>query len=130
MPDTYWSNRIAARLNRRRFIAGAATSGAAALFLAACGGGSDEKPLGNTSGIFSEPTDTTFMAKPGGAVRDFQTSDIPHFDVASTNFGSVTTVGTYTLSKLVKYVARNTRRRAMGMSRAIWPRVSRFLLIS
>jgi peptide/nickel transport system substrate-binding protein len=130
MDRGYWAKVTSARISRRRAIAGSTAGFSAALLLVACGD-SDEAPAGsNTSssssstgssstgsssaGLFSEPLDTTSSAKPGGTIRDFQTADFPHFDVASTNQSAVTQVGRFTLSKLVKYVTQKYPAQADG----------------
>src|SRR5581483_8682445 len=59
---------------------------AAAIFLAACGGGDGDKggdsggATKDKSGLLTQPVDTTKTAKRGGTLRHYSTGDAPSLD--------------------------------------------------
>ena len=83
----YWQGTLNRRLSRRRAIATSGALGAAAAFLAACGGddgdgGSGTSGAVDRSGLIHQPQDTTAGAKTGGVLKHFFAQDITHFDAA------------------------------------------------
>jgi ABC-type transport system substrate-binding protein len=72
LENSYWSKVLTRRLSRRRAIAGTGAFGAAAAFLAACGGGDSGGSSGprDSSGLLSEVKDETASAKRGGTYVD------------------------------------------------------------
>jgi ABC-type transport system substrate-binding protein len=68
MEGNYWSRVLHGRVSRRRALTatGAATLGAA--FLAACGGGDDDKPALDESGLVTLPKDESKAGKAGGVM--------------------------------------------------------------
>ncbi len=75
----YWNQLIEGRVGRRRLLAGTASAGAAALFLAACGGsksGSDNE----AQGLLNKPVDSTKEAVKGGTFKDSRNADIGNWD--------------------------------------------------
>lgn len=83
MSDTYWSRFLNARLSRRRTLVAATGASAGAVLLAACGRGSDDGALKDTSGLLSVPTDTTKQAVRGGIYQSFVNAEAPTYDVAA-----------------------------------------------
>ncbi len=70
----YWSRSLRAKITRRRTLALSGGAVLAASFLAACGGGKNESG-GSTgsSGLVTQPVDTTNQAKGGGVFKaDFK----------------------------------------------------------
>jgi hypothetical protein len=80
----YWQSVLTKRVGRRRAIAVTGATSAAAAFLAACGGGSDE-PSGpsDRSGLVTEAVDTSKQAKAGGVLKHSRNADIANFDPAT-----------------------------------------------
>ena len=78
----YWSTILNKRVGRRRALTATGGAAAAAAFLAACGG-SDNSGDGssNTSGLISQPVDTTKDAKRGGTLKWFAGNEPAHLDV-------------------------------------------------
>ena len=74
----YWTRLLDRRVERRRVLAGASSAGVAAL-LAACAGGGKSSPAPqtpkDTSGLLSNPTDSTNRAKRGGVLQRNGTGD-------------------------------------------------------
>ena len=85
---SYWDRVLVRRVSRRRGLAALGAGTAAAAFLAACGGddeGGTGTPGGNgssgdTSGLVSEITDTSDVAKRGGVIKWYSSSEPNHFD--------------------------------------------------
>jgi ABC-type transport system substrate-binding protein len=105
---SFWARYTNARLSRRRALAGAGSAAAAAALLAACGGGSDGESgaAGDSSGLLSEPQDTTSRGKPGGTLKHFTSADLTSMDVAAatSNF-TLSGVGHFTYPRLAKFKA-------------------------
>src|SRR5262245_22004828 len=79
---SYWAQFLDLRTSRRRALAGTALTAASAAFLAACGGDGDSESSSKSksSGLLSEPVDTSNSAKAGGVLKFFSSADIDHFD--------------------------------------------------
>src|SRR5688572_6831369 len=86
---SYWDRVLFRRVSRRRGLATLGAGAAAAAFLAACGSddeGGTSTPGGNggasggTSGLVSEITDTSDVAKRGGVIKWYSSSEPNHFD--------------------------------------------------
>jgi peptide/nickel transport system substrate-binding protein len=90
MTTGYWQRAVHARINRRRALALAAGTGAAAALLAACGGGEESGDGGSqdSSGLLTQPTDTTRQAKKGGTLKRNFNSDFPSLDPSANYSGS------------------------------------------
>ena len=82
MTSGYWSRALTKRLNRRRTLAATGSAIGAAAFLAACGGGDDGSSGGikDSSGLITEPEDTSKTAKRGGVFKWASSSEPNHFD--------------------------------------------------
>ena len=78
MVQSYWDKVSARRFSRRRSLALASGTGAAALLLAACGG-SDTGEEGS-GGVVAEPRDTSSEARRGGNLVTSHNADIQTFD--------------------------------------------------
>ncbi len=105
--NRYWEKFTNQRLNRRKALAaaGGIGAGAVALSLAGCGGGGSDDTKGNSSGLVSNPEDTTSKAKAGGVFKDFVGADVPSLDpIGSANVRSQTDIGSYTYPRIMKYV--------------------------
>src|SRR3954468_13054147 len=76
----YWTSLTTRRIRRRQTLAATATGVGAAMLLAACGGGSDNKQSGQGSGLITQPADTSSNAKRGGVWPDSHTADVQTFD--------------------------------------------------
>ncbi len=108
MQTSYWERVSRRTLTRRRALVGAASTGAgiAALSLAGCGGGGgggEAKTAAKSTGLLSQPEDTTKQALPGGIIQTRASLDVPGFDVlqaSSTN--TYTIVGDYAYQRLLK----------------------------
>ena len=100
MPD-YWASLMTQRIRRRQALAGTAAGAGAAVLLAACGGGSDNKATGQNSGLVTQPSDTTSKAKRGGVWLDSHTSDVQTFDPHTMSIPS-SPLNTMTYSRLFK----------------------------
>src|SRR5436190_11569050 len=77
MSSGYWQRTLSERLTRRRTLVVSGVLAAGGAFLAACGGSSDgAKSTGpkDTSGLLSEPVDTTKQARRGGVLKRNGTS--------------------------------------------------------
>src|SRR4051794_27653781 len=75
MQSDYWQKLISSRVSRRRAVMTTAGAGAGALFLAACGGGSDSaKGQAGTnkdaSSLIVKAVDETKNAKKGGVYKN------------------------------------------------------------
>jgi peptide/nickel transport system substrate-binding protein len=89
MAESYWHKVLDRRLTRRRALAATGGTAAAAALLAACGG-SDSSDSGSedTSGLLSQPTDTTKQAVRGGVLKRNLNSDVPSLDPSQNYSGS------------------------------------------
>lgn len=90
--EPYWSKVLNQRVSRRRGLAAISASGAAAAFLAACGGSSDGAPSQPVSQLLAQPIDTTKDAKRGGVLFVRRQSDIQSLDPHFLNSSSATGV--------------------------------------
>ena len=116
----YWASVTMARLSRRQALAASgAGAGALALSLMGCGssgGGSStagQQPS-QASQLF-KPIDTTSSAKAGGSFRDYQTSDVQHFDALASNAaGTVNNGSVFAYPRLLKYTTANYPKQADG----------------
>jgi hypothetical protein len=81
MAASYWTKASWARVTRRRALALTGMTGAAAAFLAACGG-SDGDGGSDKSGLLTAPVDTTKQAKRGGTSKWYYGAEPNGFDVA------------------------------------------------
>src|SRR5688500_10960710 len=83
---SYWTETLYRRISRRRALAATGTAAAAAALLAACGGGSgDSAPTGESSGLITQPVDTTNQAKRGGTMKYRLSSEPPTLDIFTAN---------------------------------------------
>ena len=80
---SYWDRILHERTSRRRALAGMGLTGAGALALSlvGCGGSGDEDE--DSSGLISQPKDTSKGATMGGIWKSFISSDTRHFDPLS-----------------------------------------------
>jgi ABC-type transport system substrate-binding protein len=86
MSGNYWASVLNGRIRRRRALAIAGGSAFGAALLAACGGGSDDDAgPRDTSGLLSEPEDTTKQAVRGGTWQTSRTDDPVTLDVTLNN---------------------------------------------
>jgi ABC-type transport system substrate-binding protein len=73
MQSDYWQKLLSSRISRRRGMVATAATGAGALFLAACGGSSENKTSGgekkNVSSLVVKAVDETKNAKKGGVYK-------------------------------------------------------------
>ena len=86
----YWGSIARKRITRRTALAGTGMSAAVvALSLAGCGSGSSgsgsKGQNESAAGKLYRPVDTTSSAKAGGVFKDFQASDVQHFDALASN---------------------------------------------
>ncbi len=113
----YWERATRERLSRRRALGGALGLGAgvAALSLVGCGGGGGEERPGGSSGLVSQPEDTSSRAKVGGVFKDFVGADVPSLDpIGSANVRSQTDIGSFTYPRVMKYVTGKYPKFATG----------------
>ena len=87
MANNYWSSLMQQRMSRRRALAATGAAGIAAAFVAACGGGEDSVDSGprDSSGLLSQPEDTTSKAVKGGIWQTSRTDDPVTLDVTLNN---------------------------------------------
>jgi hypothetical protein len=64
----YWASTLDRRISRRAALAIGGTAAGAA-FLAACGGGNEDKQTGDKSSLVLKPQDETKTAKRGGIFK-------------------------------------------------------------
>jgi len=85
MTQDYWSRLLAQRVARRRALATAGATAAAAGFLAACGGGStgNEKDGSKAAGLVTSPVETFKQATRGGVMKDRTFGDTATLDILS-----------------------------------------------
>ena len=122
MGNGYWDRVMRRRLSRRRALAAAGGSAVAAAFLAACGGDDDEEPAptgatgdpsptagatgangttgatgatGASTGLLTEPQDTTSNAVRGGIYLSSRSNDLDHSDPFFTTQGTPGTAEIY-----------------------------------
>src|SRR5262245_26745954 len=74
----YWNQMTSTRLSRRKTLAISAT-GAAAAFLAACGGGGSTK-VEDVNTLVTKPADTSKQAKKGGTLNHYRGSGTDNMD--------------------------------------------------
>src|SRR5690348_6512929 len=105
--DGYWTSITRARITRRGALAAGALSAASvSLSLAGCGSGSSRSSGSQESATSKlyKPVDTTALAKAGGVFKDFQASDVQHFDALASNAaGTVNNGSVFTYPRLLKY---------------------------
>jgi ABC-type transport system substrate-binding protein len=82
----HWASAFNNRLTRRRALAATGATAAAA-FLAACGGSGDGETGGKSTGLLTQPVDTSKQAVRGGTIKDSRTVDISSFDPHNTQSG-------------------------------------------
>src|SRR5688572_2908270 len=86
MSFNYWAQTLERRISRRRALAATSATAAAAALLAACGGGGGEsEPAGDSSGLITQPVDTTNQAKRGGTMKYRLSSEPPTLDIFTAN---------------------------------------------
>jgi peptide/nickel transport system substrate-binding protein len=83
MDTSYWSKIVGQHVRRRTALQAAGAGTAAAVFLAACGGGSDNEANSNKSNLVAQPVDTFKDAKRGGTLKDRTFGDPNTMDIAS-----------------------------------------------
>ena len=101
---SYWDRVLDNRISRRRALSGVALTGAGALALSlvGCGGGDDEGG-GDSSGLISQPKNTTKNVVRGGIWKSFISSDTRHFDPLSGGSSQIFFHSMHTYSRLLKY---------------------------
>jgi len=98
-------------------LAGGAIGAASlSLSLSGCGSstGSSNSKEPAESNLY-KPVDTTASAKSGGAFRDFQASDVQHFDALASNVaGTVNNGSVFAYPRLLKYTTATYPKQAEG----------------
>ncbi|HLF78963.1 MAG TPA: ABC transporter substrate-binding protein [Dehalococcoidia bacterium] len=103
MNGNYWARILSERTSRRRAIAGTATIGAAAAFLAACGGDSASDEPVDKSGLLTAREDETNKGVAGGVWANNYGNNFEGID-PNTNFNAAAfALITPVYSTLVKY---------------------------
>lgn len=113
----YWDRFANQRLTRRWGLVASTTVAAGAAFLAACGGDGSKGAKGpvDKSGLLFTPVDTTAQAKTGGALKNFLTSDILHFDnMLSNQAGVIGSFGQLSYLRLVGWAIAKYPKEADG----------------
>src|SRR5437870_1456348 len=101
---SYWQSYLSNRLSRRRALTVAAAGVGSAAFLAACGGGSDNKGgTGKATSLVTEVSDSTAKATAGGTWPTYRPSDSPGMDPLTNPASTVPELANYSLSRLLKY---------------------------
>jgi ABC-type transport system substrate-binding protein len=104
---SYWERKV----TRRRALAGMAIASGGVIALAA-GCGSDAPS--DSSGLLSQPQDTSRGAAKGGIYQSYTTVDAPSFDPIGSNASPAITNGMYSYSRIVKYKTGKYPQRADG----------------
>jgi peptide/nickel transport system substrate-binding protein len=115
---SYWQSQLSNRLSRRRALGLTAAGIGSAAFLAACGGGSDDKsssgaPKGES--LLAKVDDTTAKATPGGTWSGYLPSDTPGLDPMTNPASTVPPLANFALSRLLKYKAGTRQDRPTGI---------------
>jgi len=90
METSYWTKVAQRRVDRRRALVLSASGAAGFSFLAACGGGGEKSDGGtrDSSGLLTQPVDSTKQVKKGGTLLLTNTSDVPSLDVQQNYTGN------------------------------------------
>ena len=128
MESSYWSRMLSAPIRRRKALTASGALFTSAAFLAACGSDDEDPPSGQTggagaapgtgsapagasrstgasSGLLTEPVDTTAQAKPGGSLLHWADGDAVHFDgLASNANGVINWISEFAYPRMLKYV--------------------------
>ena len=83
----YWSELLKQRVSRRRVLAASGMAAGGIGLLAACGGSDGGNEQGDSSGLITQPVDTTKQARRDGVLKDRTFTDAPSLSVA-TGFGN------------------------------------------
>lgn len=113
MRETYWDKVMKGRATRRRALAASSTGLASAFLLAACGGGGDDQGRNGardnsgtgatgTSSLVTDPNDTSSVAKRGGTLKWYVSSEPQHFDGGTQAQVNLNTVHALAYSSLVQ----------------------------
>lgn len=80
MDGGYWAALKSNRINRRRALVASGGGALGAALLAACGGAEQSAGGSDSSGLLSEPVDSTKTAKRGGIYLSHQRAEVQNFD--------------------------------------------------